>query len=122
MIFEQSTIPTHLQFILGVVVVIFVMFLNKKVRKSHISVKSLIVWYIIAFASIAVVIFPGVLEALKGITGIVTTTSMLLFAGFTTLAFLSVYQSVKIERLEQKNKQLVQEFGILRKEIEDLKK
>lgn len=110
-----------LQIILAVVLLIVFILLINQVRKEKLDLKYALPWMTLLVGLFIIDIFPGITEWLAAVMGITLPINMLMLLGLafsvTIIFFLTAMMSKEID----KQKQLTQEVGLLRKEIDELK-
>lgn len=90
-------------------------------RKDKISVKYAIMWIIMIFLSFIVIIIPNFLNKLSSWLGFELASNMVLCLFIVILLLISIALTVMITIQKKKITMLIQEVGIIKKEMEDLK-
>lgn len=100
-------------------VVIFTIF--EMVRKRKIKEEYSILWFFIGGFFLIISLFPQLIDYLGALFGIsyAPTVILLIFIAFIFLVL--IHFSVVISRLQNQNKDLIQEIGLLKKELDDCK-
>lgn len=111
-----------LQIILAVALLIVFILLINQVRKEKLDLKYALPWMTLLVGLLIIDLFPGITEWLAGVMGITLPINMLMLLGLafsvTIIFFLTAMMSKEID----KQKQLAQELGLLRKRVAELEK
>lgn len=111
-----------LQIILAVALLIVFILLINQVRKEKLDLKYALPWMTLLVGLLIIDMFPGITEWLAGVMGITLPINMLMLLGLafsvTIIFFLTAMMSKEID----KQKQLTQELGLLRKRVTELEK
>ncbi len=111
-----------LQIILAVALLLVFILLVNQVRKEKLDLKYALPWMTLLVGLLIIDMFPGITEWLAGVMGITLPINMLMLLGLafsvTIIFFLTSMMSKEID----KQKQLAQELGLLRKRVAELEK
>lgn len=109
-----------LQIILAVALLIVFILLINQVRKEKLDLKYALPWMTLLVGLLIIDMFPGITEWLAAVMGIALPINMLMLLGLafsvTIIFFLTAMMSKEID----KQKQLTQELGLLRKRVAEL--
>jgi len=97
-------------------------FIFEMVRKKKIKEEYSIVWFIMGFVFLFISIFPTVIDKLGKIFGIAYAPTLILLFLIAFILTVLIHFSVVLSRLSEKNKDLIQEIGLLKYELDETKK
>lgn len=110
----------RLQIILAVALMLILLMLVNRVRKEKLDLKYALPWITLLVGLLVIDAFPGITEWLASVMGIALPINMLMLLGLafsvTVIFFLTSMMSKEID----KQKQLTQEVGLLRKRVDEL--
>lgn len=110
---------------LFITVIIFLVFLAGTIiyllRKEKLSIKYSILWLLTIAVAFIVLIIPNLLEFISKLLGFELVSNMVLCIFIVILLLISIAQTVMITKQKKKITLLVQEVGIIKKNLEDLK-
>lgn len=109
-----------LQLIIAIVVVIAILYIGNMVRKKKLELKYALVWFLVAVLLLIFDVFPGLLNGMTNLMGIILPINMLFFLGFIFVLMIVFSQTIIISNLTRKDKRLTQEIALLNKRIDDL--
>ena len=89
--------------------------------KKNIDYKYGLGWSLVVIAVTVFAAFPGILEWLAKITGVIAPVNMLFFLGFVFSLAIIFSLSKTVSKLQDKVNKLSQELAILRKDTHDKK-
>ena len=101
-------------------IIIFILILDL-VRRRKLREEYSWLWLLTSSALFVLVIRYGWLEFITGTIGAVLPTTTLFISALVFLLFLSIQFSVKISKLTDQVKNLVQENALLREKVEEIK-
>ncbi|BAF72489.1 DUF2304 domain-containing protein [Sulfurovum sp. NBC37-1] len=96
-------------------------FIFKMVRKKKISEEYSILWFFIGIIFLFLSIFPKTIDIMGMIFGISYAPSLLILIILAFILSMLIHFSVVLSRLSRQNKELIQEVGLLKYEIENIK-
>lgn len=112
---------THrLQVILAVALIVAVILLINQVRKEKLDIKYALPWLTLVAGLLIIDVFPGITVWLAGVMGITLPINMLMLLGLAFAVIIIFMLTTMLAKEVEKQKQLIQEVGILRKQVEDL--
>ncbi len=110
----------RLQIILAAALILILLMLVNRVRKEKLDLKYALPWITLLVGLLVIDAFPGITEWLASVMGIALPINMLMLLGLafsvTVIFFLTSMMSKEID----KQKQLTQEVGLLRKRVDEL--
>ena len=107
------TVIVFLVFIAGIIIYLM--------KKDKISIKYSILWLLTIVLAFIVLIIPNLLEFIFKILGFELVSNMVLCIFIVILLLISIAQTVMTTNQIKKITLLVQEVGIMKKKLEDLK-
>jgi len=110
-----------MRIIAGIISLSFLLITVEAVRRRKFMEKFALLWIFSGLLVVVFSIFPELLFKLAQITGIYYLTLILLFS-FIFVLLILLYSSIYISKLTESNKELVQEIGLLKLEINQLKR
>lgn len=109
-----------LRIALIIIMIIYVFFIAKAVKRKNMRISYLIFWMIIGFFLIGALIFPKLVDSISDFIGFEVPINMI----FSLAIFIVLYFIHELMRLvseeEKKNTILIQEISILKKKVEEL--
>ena len=109
-----------LRIALIIIMIIYVFFIAKAVKRKNMRISYLIFWMIIGFFLIGALIFPKLVDNISDFIGFEVPINMI----FTLAIFIVLYFIHELMKLvseeEKKNTILIQEISILKKKVEEL--
>lgn len=91
------------------------------VRKKRIAEEYSILWFFMGFIFLVISIFPNSIDLLGTFFGISYAPTLILLLLFVFVLSVLIHFSVVLSTLSEKNKDLIQEVGLLKHELDDLK-
>jgi len=88
------------------------------IRRRRLREEYAILWLLVGASILVVALWHGLIERLTGLIGAVDPTSTLFIFSLLFLLVISIHFSVVNSRLKDQVRDLTQEIGLLRKEIE----
>lgn len=114
-------IPLKLQIILffsscGVLFVLLYL-----VKKHKLELKNALLWIFLNIIAIIISIFPQLSKTIAEIIGIITPVNVLFLLGIVSLFLISFSLTISLSKATGTIKDTVQELGILKQELEEIK-
>ncbi len=109
-----------LQIILAVALIIVFILLINQVRKEKLDLKYALPWMSLLVLLLIIDAFPGITEWLAGVMGIALPINMLMLLGLGLTIVIIFMLTTMLSKEVEKQKQLIQEVGLLKKQVEDL--
>ena len=106
-----------LVFALAILVTVFV-----KMRNSGLKERYGLWWYVIAFFTLILSVFPSILRWTALRTGVVVPLNLGFFVAGVVLLLLSLRFSVDLSRSDEDRRRLTEEAAILRLQVEELQR
>ena len=106
-----------LVFALVILVTVFV-----KMRNSGLKERYGLWWYVIAFFTLILFVFPSILRWTALRTGVVVPLNLGFFVAGVVLLLLSLRFSVDLSRSDEDRRRLTEEAAILRLQVEELQR
>lgn len=106
--------------IIGSAVVLIALF--ELLRRQRLREKYAVIWFFVAVAVLAIAIFPGLLSGLADLVGVELPVNLLFFLASLFLLVLTLQHSYELGRLEEKTRTLAEEVGLLRLELDILRR
>lgn len=106
--------------IIGSAVVLIALF--ELLRRQRLREKYAVLWFSVAVGVLAIAIFPGLLTGLADLVGVELPVNLLFFLASLFLLVLTLQHSYELGRLEEKTRVLAEEVGLLRLELDMLRK
>lgn len=108
-------------FVTSVVLLAMLMLVNM-IRKKRLELKYSLLWFVLGMGVLILGCFPSITARLAKIFGIGQPINLLFFAGFCFSLMIIFSLTVAISKMSIQVKRLIQELGLLRKELEEMKK
>lgn len=105
-----------LQIVLIIATISFFLVLTKNVKKGKLRTDYALAWILCSLALIVLSLFPQIAYFAAKLLGIISTANMVFAAIIFMLIILVYILFSKVSMLEEKQKNLVQELAILKKE------
>lgn len=110
-------------YVLGLVfALIIVVTVFMTMRNSGLKERYGLWWYVIAFFTLVLSIFPSILRWTALHTGVVVPLNLGFFVAGVALLLLSLRFSVDLSRSDEDRRRLTEEAAILRLQVEDLRR
>ena len=100
-------------------IVVFVIF--EMLRKRKIKEEYSILWFFIGGLFLIISLFPQSIDYLGNLLGISYSPTIILLIFIAFIFLVLIHFSVVISRIQNQNKDLIQEIGLLKKELDDCK-
>jgi hypothetical protein len=111
-----------LKLVLIFVVLIYIIFIIKSIKKKNMRIEYLILWMFIGIAMIIALIVPNFVENFSRLIGFEMPINMIFSMAIFTIMYILFGLIVLISKEEKKNTMLIQEISILKKRIDELEK
>jgi hypothetical protein len=83
-------------------------------RRQHVKEKYVVLWVFAAFAIAVLALFPRLLDVVASALNIASGPNLLFLIVLIVLGLVCVHLSVAVSRLEEQNRTLAEEIGLLR--------
>lgn len=113
-------ITVQLQVILSIASIITLLVIVNMIRKYNLDLKYSLLWLFFCSVNIILALFSQIAKVTAGILGIKAPVNAIFLLTFGFQFFLIFSLTLTISRLSNKFTQLVQEVGLLKKEVEEL--
>ena len=108
--------------IISLVFSVFILYIIfEMVRKKKIKEEYSILWFGIGFIFLLISAFPGVIDKLGNLFGIAYAPTLILLLLIAFILVVLIHFSVVLSKLSEKNKDLIQEVGLLKHELDSFK-
>lgn len=87
-------------------------------RRRHLREKYALLWGSVAFMTLVIAIFPGILTWAADLIGVEVASNLLFFMASMLLLLVSIQHSYELGRLEEKNRTLAEEVALVRLDLE----
>lgn len=108
-------------FVIGVVFLGMIMLVNM-IRKKRLELKYSLLWFVLGIGIFVLGCFPSITSWLAHVFGIGQPINLLFFAGFCFSLMIIFSLTAAISKMSIQVKRLIQELGLLKKELEEMKK
>lgn len=108
-------------FVIVVVLFAMIMLINM-IRKKRLELKDSLLWFILGLVILVLGCFPSITAWLAQIFGIGQPINLLVFAGFCFSLLIIFSLTITISKMSIQLKRLIQELGLLKKELWEMKK
>jgi len=105
-----------------VVAIVLILLIFELIRRRKLREEYALVWLAVGFGIVALVWAYGLLEWLTHEIGAIAPTTTLFLFAFLFLIVMAMQFSIKLSKLVGQIKDLTQEIGILRTELEELRR
>lgn len=112
----------RLQIIIGIMLVALLLLIAGAVRAKRLEFRFSLPWLFLLAALLIMDIFPGIVDWLTKLLGIELPINMLTFCGLAFSLVLIFSLTTSISRLNERQKKLVQEIALLKKQLEEYEK
>ena len=113
---------TTLKIALIIIMVMYLFFITKAVKRKNMRISYLIFWIIIGIGLIIALLIPNFINSISSFLGFEMPINMIFSAAiFVILYFIHDLMKL-ISKEEKKNTTLIQEVSILKKKVEELEK
>jgi len=109
----------RLQIIIGIMLVALLLIIAGAVRAKKLEFRFSLPWLLLLLALLVMDIFPGIVDWLTKLLGIELPINMLTFCGLAFSFVLIFSLTTSISRLNEREKKLVQEIALLKKQLEE---
>lgn len=100
---------------------VFLFLIIELIRKKKIKEQYSLLWLFFAVIFVLISIFKEILESLAHILGIAYTPAAFLLVLIAAVILILIQYSIVISSLSEKNKNLIQEVGLLKMQLDELK-
>ncbi len=97
-------------------------FVIELMRRGALKAKYALLWLFSSFVFLILSVWRGLLDVIAKALGFHYPPSFLFLLGFGFLILITLHFFVVVSSLSEKNKKLTQEFGIIKEELEQIKK
>jgi hypothetical protein len=104
--------------VVGAVLTLVVLF--EMLRRQRLREKYALIWVVVAFSTVLLVIFPGLLTRAADLLGVQVPANLLFFVASMLLLLLSIQFSYEIGRLEDRTRTLAEEIALLTLRLDTL--
>jgi hypothetical protein len=114
-------VSAQLQIILLIVSIIVLLVIINMIRRYNLELRYSLLWLVFCFANILLAAFSNIGKTTARLLSIKEPVNAIFLLSFGFQFFLIFSLTLTISRLSNKFTQLVQEVGLLKKEVEELK-
>ncbi len=82
-------------------------------RRQHVKEKYTVLWFSTGLAVAVLAVFPGLLDLVADALGIRSGPNLLFLIAVIALGLMCVHLSVEVSRLEDRNRTLAEEVGLI---------
>ncbi|MBD3926666.1 DUF2304 domain-containing protein [Nocardioides cavernae] len=104
--------------VVGAVATLVVLF--EMLRRQRLREKHALIWVVVAFSTVLLVVFPGLLTRAADLLGVQVPANLLFFVASMLLLLLSIQFSYEIGRLEDRTRTLAEEVALLTLRIDQM--
>lgn len=115
-------IPSNLQLILIILSVLLLFIFISRIKSYKIELRYTILWIFVIFVNISLALFPYTLNAISELLYIETPVNTLFLFGILACFIILYSITATMSKFSIKIKQLTQEIGFLKNELEKYKK
>lgn len=109
-----------LRIALIIIMIIYLAFITKAVKRKNMRINYLILWIIIGIFLIIALVFPNLIDIISNLIGFEVPLNMIFsVAIFIVLYFIHELMTI-VSKEEKKNTMLIQEVSLLKKRVEIL--
>jgi hypothetical protein len=94
--------------------------LFEMLRRRQLREKYAVFWVVVAVCTLVIAIFPSLLARASNAIGVAVPSNLLFFVASMVLFVVSVQHSSELGRLEERNRTLAEELGLLKVRLESL--
>lgn len=106
----------RIQIIIAILVVLFLFVIVSMIRNKSLELRYSLAWIIVGCGILVLDLFPGVMETLANMMGIVSPVNMLFFLGFCFSLIIILTLTIAISRMSVRIKNLAQEIALYENE------
>ena len=110
------------QMLVAFVVILAIISLVNMIRNNKLELKYSLLWFALGIGILLFDCFPWLTTKLASFLGIGKPINLLFFAGFIFALLIIFSLTIVISKLSVRIKRLIQEMGILKKELENLQR
>ena len=107
----------RLQIIIGVILILSLLAIGGAVRAKRLEFRLSLPWLLLLVVLLLMDVFPGIVDWLAKMLGIELPINMLTFCGLGFSLVLIFSLTTSISRLNERQKKLVQEIALLKKQL-----
>ncbi|MED4889241.1 DUF2304 domain-containing protein [Lysinibacillus fusiformis] len=115
-------ISIKLQLILLIIILIAIIQLIRMITRYKLDLKYALLWLLLSVISLSLAIFPSILYYIADLLSIETPTNALFLLSILLVLAIIFSLTIALSRASNKIKELSQELGILKYELESLRK
>ena len=113
---------TNLKIVLIIIVLIYIFFILKAVKRKYMRIGQLAFWSITGGILIIALLIPNLVENISNLLGFGIPINMIFSIAIFIILYLIFNLTILISKEQNKNILLVQEISILKKRINELEK
>ena len=106
----------RIQIIIAILVVLFLFVIVSMIRNKSLELRYSLAWIIVGCGILVLDLFPGLMETLANMMGIVSPVNMLFFLGFCFSLIIILTLTIAISRMSVRIKNLAQEIALYENE------
>lgn len=111
-----------LRIALIIIMIIYLAFIAKAVKRKNMRISYLIFWIIIGIFLIIALVFPSLINIISNFVGFEVPINMIFSAAIFIVLYLIHELMTLVSKEEKKNTLLIQEVSLLKKRVEKLEK
>lgn len=112
----------NLKVALILIVIMYLFFIIKSVKRKDMRINYLIFWSISGIALIVALLIPNLVETVSSKIGFEMPINMIFSIAIFIILYLIYNLTIQISKEQSKNIQLIQEISILKRRIDNLEK
>lgn len=112
----------NLKIALIIIVIMYIFFIMKSVKRKDMRINYLIFWSISGIALIIALLIPNLVETVSNKIGFEMPINMIFSIAIFIILYLIYNLTIQISKEQAKNVQLIQEISILKQKIEEIEK
>ena len=113
---------TNLKIVLIIIVLIYIFFILKAVKRKNMRIGYLAFWSITGGILIIALLIPNLVENISNLLGFGIPINMIFSIAIFIILYLIFNLTILISKEQKKNTLLIQEISILKKRIDELEK
>ena len=113
---------TNLKIALIIVVLIYIFFILKAVKRKNMRIGYLIFWSITGVILIIALLIPNLVENIANVLGFGMPINMIFSVAIFIILYLIFNLTILISKEHNKNTMLIQEVSMLKKRVDELEK
>lgn len=115
-------IPFKLQITLILTCLVVLLFFVNEVRKYRLDLRYTLLWFLIILINLVISVFPPLTELLSKVLSIQTPANLLFLIGILASLLITYNLTYELSKHTFKIKELTQELGLLKSELEIIKR